>query len=437
MRSPLLLASISVALAAVAACAASGDDPGPRPSEEESDGGLYGSDADVREAEVDVPPIEPPTCSDAGWCVTPFPDSDLMFKDIWPLPGRAFAIAQSKTLGVKVLEWEDASATWKYIDDDTQNDPGFGDHVGRMWAAGDNELYFTVSPGTIYHGTRKAPGDDWAWSRHQLEDHSPDQNPFHDHGHPTYRNLVFNDARQTYPALGVWGFGSDDVYAWYSNTIYHLTSSDGGPLEWTPEYIAADVDSADEHLYVLGAAGTDPNDVWFSIARDDDSLDSACAVVVRKTSAGYQRIVDGTVGWFRMCTSKPGFASVDGTNGWLTDLQAQAPDRFVGLKGGRDVVQISVQGDSYAVATEQVPYTLTLDRTPLFSLWSAPDSRLWLSGWAAVAQGDEVWDGGAFQLSTISLNGAPLDRPMYQVRGISSSNLWAVGVRYAFHKTTP
>src|SRR4051812_10992515 len=63
-------------------------------------------------------------CSAAGWCPTALPDTELLMKDIWPLPGRAFAVAESATLGVKVLEWTDAEAKWTYIDDGAQNEPG-------------------------------------------------------------------------------------------------------------------------------------------------------------------------------------------------------------------------------------------------------------------------------------------------------------------------
>ena len=439
MRSAFLLAFVSVALGSVAACAASGDEPARPPALEDSDAGLPVTDAGDHEAdaESDAPAPLLPTCTDSGFCTTSLPDADLMFKDIWPLPGRAFAVAESKTLGVKVLEWEDATGAWKYIDDDSQNEPGFGDHVGRMWAPDENEVYFTVSPGTLYHGVREAPSKPFAWTRHQFEDHSPDQDPTHEHGHPLYRNQTFYTTQLRYPSLGVWGFGRDDVYAWYANTIYHWTSVDGGPPEWTAEYTATDVDSADEHLYVVAAAGLDRDDVWFSLARDSTSLQSACSAIVRKTASGYERIADGIVGMFRMCRPRDGYASIGGTNGWLTDLQAQGSNQLVGLKGARDVVRITVSENDVAIATKPVPYDLTIDSTPLTSLWSAPDERLWVSGWGAVGHGADTWDGGSFQLATISLNGAPLNRPMYQVRGTSSSNVWAIGVRYAFHKTTP
>ena len=59
-----------------------------------------------------------------------------------------------------------------------------------------------------------------------------------------------------------------------------------------------------------------------------------------------------------------------------------------------------------------------------------------MSGWGLMVRGDDIWDAGTYKLSTLSLNG-PINRPMYRVRGTSNENLWAVGVRYALHKTTP
>ena len=46
-------------------------------------------------------------------------------------------------------------------------------------------------------------------------------------------------------------------------------------------------------------------------------------------------------------------------------------------------------------------------------------------------------DAGLYEVSTIALNGAALDVPFHQVRGTSNTNIWAVGQRYALHKTTP
>lgn len=54
-------------------------------------------------------------CSEAGWCRTTLPDEDLALKDIWTVAGHAFAVADSPTLGIKVLEWKDAEAKWDYM----------------------------------------------------------------------------------------------------------------------------------------------------------------------------------------------------------------------------------------------------------------------------------------------------------------------------------
>jgi hypothetical protein len=44
-------------------------------------------------------------------------------------------------------------------------------------------------------------------------------------------------------------------------------------------------------LELLGAAGTAADDLWFVGTRGWDP--GQCAVVVRKTAAGYERIIDG------------------------------------------------------------------------------------------------------------------------------------------------
>ena len=110
------------------------------------------------------------------------------------------------------------------------------------------------------------------------------------------------------------------------------------------------------------------------------------------------------------------------------------PNELVALKGARDVVRISADEDSYSVALAPVPTTAA--SAGLNSL-SVEGGNLWLGGMGVVLRGTGVFDGGAYEVSTVSLTGAPLGRPIYQVRGTSNTNLWAIGVRYALHKTTP
>jgi hypothetical protein len=432
MKASLLLACGTALLAPVVAvaCAASGNDVEAAAQPDGSGNSPVMPDGAV--PEVDGGPDVPdggPLCSKAGWCVTSLPDTDLIMKDIWPLSGRAFAVAESPTLGIKVLEWEDADAKWTYIDDKSQNLPGFGKYVGKIWAPNENEVYFGVAPGYVFHGTRPAPPETaWSWTRHRL-DHSHVDIVEAGNANPTYWTL---DMR--YPALGVWGSSSNDVYAWFANTIYRWKSVDGGAPEWAVEYAADDADDPSEHLFFVGAGGTGPDDVWFSGARSRTS--AGCALVVRKSPAGYQRVADGFLFYeYEPCEDRgDGSLMIGGPEGWLTDIQSLAPNEVIGLKGARDVVRISVDGDSYSVTHSPVPQEVIA--SGLSSLWGGP-GNLWLSGWGRVARGTDVWDGGGYQLSTISLIGGPIDRPMYQVRGTSNTNLWAIGVRYALHKTTP
>lgn len=432
MKGTLLLVCTSAALTAAVACAASGDNDG-RPPPQPDPGVTVPPDSST-------PDVAPPDasvenridCSDAGWCATTLPDSDLIFKDIWPFAGRAFAIAESPTLGIRILEWEDATAKWHYIDDNSQNASGLATWAGHIWAPNENELYFGVAPGTIFHGKRPAgPGTVWTWTHQDLPDHSPDVNPEHDHGHPNFPILEIG-----YPALGTWGTGSD-VYAWYANTVFRWKADDAGAPTWVPEYIADDVDNPDEHLFFVSAAGTTPDDVWFVAVRDGAATGGgACPIIVRKTAAeGYRRIADGITEFG--CDERPGFLWISGgkaARGWLTDLHALPGNRFVGRKGTGAIAEIMPEGDSYAVDYSIVPFEIMA--RDLHSLYAASDGQVWMSGWGLMVRGDDVWDGGTYKLSTLTLNG-PINRPMYRVRGTSNTNLWAVGVRYALHKTTP
>jgi len=433
MKGTVLLGCMSAALAAAVACAASGDDDGATPPKPDPgvtvppDSGT--SDVSTR----DVDPESRVVCSEAGWCATPLPDADLIFKDVWPLSGRAFAIAESPTLGIRILEWEDAAAQWKYIDDNSQNESGRATWAGHIWAADENDVYFGAAPATIYHGKRPVPpATTWTWTHQTLEDHSPDVNPEHDHGYPTFPVLETG-----YPALGAWGVGGD-LYAWYANTIYRWKNDDAGTPAWIAEHIIDDVDVPDEHLFFVGAAGTTLDDVWFVGVRDGALAGGgACPIIVRKTAAdGYRRIADGITSFFG-CDERPGFTWIAGgkaARGWLTDLQALPGNRFVGRKGAGAIAQIVALDDGYEVSYSVVPFELMA--RDLYSLYTPADGQIWMSGWGLVVRGDDVWDGGTFGLSTITLNG-PINRPMYRVRGTSNTNLWAVGVRYALHKTTP
>ena len=416
-------------IATLVACATAEEPSEVKPSPD-TDGGLPAT-VDAAPVEREAGPSPEPVeakCSDAGWCPTALPDEDLVMKDIWPVGERAFAIAESATLGVKVLEWNNADEAWRYIDDTTQNAPGFGAYAGGIWAPSEDEVYYGVAPGYVYHGKRPVPpATAWVWTRQRLQENSGSVDPLA--GYPNYWR-----AATRYPALGIWGTGPDNVYAWFTNTIYHLTSVDGGAPEWLPEYVATDRANSSERLFFLSAAGTGPDDMWFSGARSRTS--SGCAILVRKTAAGYRRIADGTLtSIVSPCTARAGALLIGGAHGWLTDIQAVSEGRILGLKGAQDVVKILLSGDDYSVAAAPVPTSVTVKA--MNSLWAGPDD-FWLSsrGLLVRSSGD-VWNGGGYGVSTIAMNGAPFERHIHRVRGSSNTNIWAIGVRHALHKTTP
>jgi hypothetical protein len=357
-------------------------------------------------------------------------------RDMWLLSDRAFAIAESPTLGVKILEWTDAAAAWSYIDDNSQNEVG-GQYAGTIWAPNDDEVYFAVAPAYIFHGTRNvAPATGWTWSSQRLPDNNtppdPGQTP-NDHGRPFYYPVYDN-----YTALGVWGTSGTDVYAWYANTVFHWKAADGGAPAWVPEYVADDAESTFETLSFVSAGGSGPDDVWFSGGRG--TFFTNCPLLVHKTPSGFVRVADGIVDDAdSLCAERAGFQLVDGAMGWVTDLQSTGVGQLIALKGAHDLVTISGPGDSPTITASPIPPFVSIGSpspSAMNSLWKISDD-VWLTGWGLVVHGPSDGDAGAFKVSTLSLNGAPLGAAMYRVRGNSSGNLWAIGNGYAFHKTTP
>ncbi|AKU94929.1 hypothetical protein AKJ09_01593 [Labilithrix luteola] len=449
MRATLLVCCGSLALGAtvsVVACATAATEPSttPAPQPDSGEVALEPTDGGQNEAAADsdadaAPVAVGPTCSDAGWCTTSLPDDGLVLKDVWAIGSRAFAIAYSKVLGAKVLEWVAAESSWKYIDDGTQNE-ALPRYVGRIWAPNENEIYYGVDPGYIYHGTRStSPATTWSWARQALKDNSHADYVDPKDGYPYYNALDPNYAGSgvNYPTLGVWGTSADDVYAWFTNTVYHLTKV-GGAAQWVPEYTADDPSAANEHMYFLAAAGTGPDDVWFSGTRTRSPSSASCALLVRKTAGSYQRIADGvlTSDW-AYCAASAGYLLIGGTQGWLTDIHTPSADRVIGLKGARDIINVSVTDSGYSATVTSAPNKIANSSVRFNSLWAASGS-IWLSGLGIILRTpDDVLDGGAFQISTVAMAGEPLSRQIYQVRGTSDSNIWAIGDRNALHKTTP
>ncbi len=438
MRTMLFrIASVSIALSAALACAASGERDGSQVEPPLEDGGatpIGEADApDAAQPDVVVPSdvtVVPSTCSDAGWCVTPLPDPNSTISDIWPLDGHAFALTSNA-----VIEWDDSVGHWVYIDDGSaRNLPNAT--LANVWAPSKDEVYFTVQARSpklsasafsphLFHGTRSAQG--WSW----------------DH-------VDFGcDVKSSFPQ--VWGTSHDDVYVWACGSVRHLTSTtdanadaDGGDASpWAIEWVDDDPDPSNP-LKTLNTTGSGPDDIWFVGVRGELwLLGGGCTVVVRKTAAGYERIVDGKAGVFTTaCTEKPGKTMLKGalSNAIGGTFESTGKGRGIGslwtLSGENDLVGIETTADgAAAVAIAKRP------GVTIRAAWADSEDAAWLlvdrTGVGGVMHGTNVWsDAGTYEISTLVRDGVPNITALWRLRGTANA-LWAVGTGYAYRKTTP
>ncbi|MBN9162919.1 MAG: hypothetical protein BGO98_35545 [Myxococcales bacterium 68-20] len=439
MRTIIVLASAIASVAIASACARSEDAPSvgtdpPPPSEVPDSGDDDGGDED---SDVDVPDSRLPDCSPAGWCITGFPDEDLVFRDIAPFEEVAFAIAESRIEGIKVLEWTKATNTWQYIDDGTQNEPPIGTFAGRIYAPNADEVYFTVGPSHVFHGKRS--GGTWTWTKQALPDNIAGHTD--SHGNP----IDVYGGGQPITTLGVWGTGAEDVYAYYSNTIFHRDPASGS---FAAVNVADDLEADNEHIFFASVHGSGPNDVWFVGARVRGYL--SCPLVVRKSAAGWERVADGVVStnFNTPCAERPGtlFIGGPGKGGWLVDIAPVSTTEYVALynrvKGtsfeDAYATTIRVTDDGYSFEQSLVPVKIADSMAASYlrrasALWRG-DGETWFTSWGLVLRESED---GTFSVSTLSRSGAQVNAPFYRIRGTSNQNLWAIGARHAYHKTTP
>ncbi|AKU95208.1 hypothetical protein AKJ09_01872 [Labilithrix luteola] len=372
-------------------------------------------------------------CSSDGWCLTPLVDDDFQFSDVWPLADGAFAVGTSSTRGMKVLEWEDATQSWTYIDDGTQNQ--LRARLTNVWAPSKDEVYFTLlhvgilygEPNGygayVYHGKRPVPpGTKWTWARSRV---------------------ICGTVKTMEPKVS--GTSADDVYLTSCETIYRLTGAidvpDGGASPWTTEYV--DEDPA-TFLNFHGFASTSPGDTWFVGSRAQGT--TSCTVLLRKTGVdgGIERVADSTP-LADGCQEQPGRLTINGD--FRESFVAPAKDRLVGVRYSRDVknqvVRVARESDGHYSVDESSPsptFNVILSR-----VWGHSDDDLWLVAQSSfgnnpgrVLRGRDLWSGtGTYEYSTLFINETPNTKPLSQIRGTSNNNLWAVGDGRAFHKTTP
>lgn len=474
MRRRLLLATSAAALAALVACAAAdGEAVSLEPA---ADGGTAVPDgASPIEIEEDAAAPKPDAaasaCNDFGWCETALPDPDLTLFDVWPFEKRAFAVAQSETLGTKLLEWTEATSKWVYIDDNSQNTYRTGHYTGKMFAPSENEVYFITAPGLVFHGTRANPQAAFTWESARL----PYDGPVYPDRDP---GLAWRDSPRVAPrrfayALGVFGTSPDDVYAWFGNRIFRRASAGGASPTWVSEFVAEDPDiSADESFYVFNATKGEGDEIWFVGGRGTYGQlgYEGCPTLYRRTADGYSAVINGSIANGE-CFALEG--SLDPTwwidDGW--ELPWAAPSSVFGWGtaaisvGSGQAVLLLDSDDYYFYYVDLAGELARLNRiasvvppamgAPIHHSGVRLGDRMWITG-EGTAFSSEIkkpaWEasfgigkpgdfdpgatGALLELSSVAMK-SYLNEPLYQVRGTSANNLWIVGNRYALHKKTP
>ena len=480
MRRHLFLACATSTLAALAACATSDDEAaslGPV-----VDGGAVAvvvgepspNEVDAAARDASVPTAS--RCNDDGWCATELPDPNLTFIDVCPFDDRAFAVAESGTLGTKVLEWTEASQAWVYIDDDSQNTFGSGHYAGKMYAPSKNELYFTTSPGIVYRGTRADSSAPFTWESSHLPYDGPvyaDRDP----GRAWFVERPGSTVTRYATALGVTGSSASDVFAWYGNRIFRRTIGDGGAPEWVSEFVTEDPSSTtNESFYIFNASAASSDEVWFVGGHGPSTQTNGykgCPTLFRRTPSGYSTVLDFTYAT-NACRTKAGtiqarwkiyygdlaYDLAQQPTGWATAVTAVSP--------GTAVINIQNALEFYYVDTgANVAMRNFVTEMKAPAGFSAPsqinsvvrvDDRLWFSGHGMVfgsELGEDAWResfgvgtyewfehagtgfGALLVKTSVAMNESYLNEPLNQVRGTTANNLWAVGNRYALHKQTP
>lgn len=433
MKARLLrIGCVSIALATGVACATSNEEnqePTNASTPSTDDAGTQLPDgpdtADAgRDADVVVSDGAVPTCSPDGWCATKMPDPDTSFYGISALDNAAFAMTNNTSLGAKILGWKPETG-WSYIDDGSQQSTVWVPRT--IYAPSEDDVYFFLADysmliggaslgGIVFHGKRPVgTSKTWTWT------------------HQSFPCADFDEGM-------IGGVGPDDVYMEVCSTIYRLTSKgeDGGADTWTPVY----TDDDPTHFSLRSMSGV-ADDVWFYGSRN--SLFTvglaSCEYILRKTSAGFEKVADGTLD-AAGCTEKPGVLMLEpadsglGYAGIFSVLSGSAL-----LYGDNKMFRVSKgTSDRY----ELTKFTPNLFSTgAILSVWGASNDDLWMigsggPGSALVIRGEQIASASPkYSISSIAINGAPNLESLNFVTGTSTSNLWVVGNDTAYHKTTP
>ena len=343
-----------------------------------------------------------------------------------------------------------------------------------MYAPSENELYFTTAPGIVFHGTRTSVSSPFTWESARLPYDGPAY-PGRDPGRAWSVESPQSNVTRYATALGVTGTSADDVYAWYGNRVFHRTSGDGGATEWLSELVTHDPDAANESFYIFGASPASSDEIWFVGGHGPIHAVNGfagCPTLFRRTPSGYSTVLDFKYS-SGSCSTKPGTIHPDiklaipglgsfqipyQPRGWATAVTSVAPGAALVIVGN------ALEWLYVDTGSNVARYNAAMGVSPPVAL-SPPlvhsvvrvDDRLWFSGHGFVF-GSEIkpaaWnnclgigtpevyaqqgvDGGAMvETTSVAMKGRYLNEPLFQIRGTSKNNLWAVGNRYALHKKT-
>lgn len=434
MRSRLVRMGLGgVAVALAAACAASGDEaPRPAPSLDPSpEGGVIppsdaGPDREGGGTDDDID--GGPLCSLDGWCPTTLPGEDITVSDVVPFEHRAFALMSGSYIGYKIAEWTPADG-WHYITKKLEF-PVYS-NPWALWAPNEDEVYFTVNDlsgflgatfgAFVVRGRRPVPPEtDWSWTTSKID---------------------CDRMTSTAPVLGV---GSSEVYTSTCGKIYRSNAgawdADAGASPWTEEGYVDPVATHPVELYA--AAGTGADDLWFGGGRWSYDYTNACATLVHKTATAYETVIDG-VPTDDGCAPVDGLPSLRGV--FMNNLHAVAKGRVVGaatITGTSPpvnyLVKVATDGGQADVVTSRPSGSDGV----LGAVWGLSADDLFvvssLFTTSTIFRARNVWgDAPSYAYSRLAINGLPNTSQLLMVRGTSNQNIWAVGYKNAYHKSTP
>lgn len=402
-----LLAS-SIALVGIA-CSDSEADATGRSDENRPDASLEGRDSSSdADASDDAADAAPRTCSVDDVCHTELPP-DSFLRDVWSAgDGVVWAVGfvqhSNQVPTGTVFRW-DGSAWTVVFETDKE--------LLAIWGSGATDIW-VGGAGGLFHG-KGASSDALGWTKVRSE-----------------------------PISSIWGSSATDVWAvgfsWmytlaYAGTVLHFAGAD----EWEVDPLTSRA-AAYQKVW-----GTSANDMWLAAVEDNQCVDcgGSRGFVMRRRSngaGGFTWSEDampdfGRVGFHSFGSVVVGGASIGGDAAWLFGFDAKQHDTFF-------------RGASKTDGSGSFTWSQGTFGTCRYTTWELGCLGLWLvrSVWGkdpndVYIAGDagrlRHWDGTNLSLVSTTTTKIPTQAALFAMWGTSSTDLWIVGDRVAFHKVAP